>query len=77
VPKRFYAAKELDATKSGLEASEIAREVIAHLVGVPGAEVRVTLEIQATFREEVPDHVVQTVRENCRTLRLSYDFEEE
>jgi len=77
VPKRFYAAKELDATKSGLEASEIAREVIAHLVGVPGAEVRVTLEIQATFREEVPDHVIQTIRENCRTLRLSYDFEEE
>ena len=76
--RRFYAVKNLDATKAGLEASQIAKEVIAHLAGLPGAEVRVTLEIQATFREEVPDHVIRTITENCRTLRFSScEFEEE
>lgn len=76
--RRFYAVKDLDATKAGLEASQIAREVIAHLAGLPGAEVRVTLEIQATFRDEVPDHVTRTITENCRTLRFSsHGFEEE
>jgi len=69
--RRFYAVKDLDATKAGLEASQIAREVIAHLAGLPGAEVRVTLEIQATFREEVPEHVMRTITENCRALKFT------
>jgi len=73
--RRFYAVKDLDATKAGLEASQIAREVIAHLAGLPGAEVRVTLEIQATFREEVPEHVMRTITENCRALKFtSHEF---
>jgi hypothetical protein len=76
--RRFYAVRDLNAAQAGLEASQIAKEVIAHLVGLPGADVRVTLEIQATFREEVPDHVVRTLTENCRTLRFSsHAFEEE
>ncbi len=78
LPRRFYAVKDLEATRAGLEASQIAKEVIAHLVNLPGAEVRVTLEIQATFQGEVPDHLVRTLTENCRTLRFaSHGFEEE
>jgi hypothetical protein len=39
---------------------------------------RVTLEIQAELPDGAPDHVVRTVTENSRALRLeSYGFEEE
>lgn len=78
VLKRFYAVRDLDPTRAGLEASQIAKEVIAHLVGLPGAEVRVTLEIQAVLPEGAPEHLVRTLTENCRTLRFaSHGFEQE
>ncbi len=78
VSKRFYAVKDLDAAKAGLEASLIAKEVITHLVNLPRVEVRVTLEIQATFPDGAPEHIVRTLTENCRTLRFSsLAFEED
>ncbi len=78
VMKRFYAVKELDPTRAGLEASQIAKEVIAHLVGLPSAEVRVTLEIQATLPDGAPDHLVRILSENCRTLKfMNHGFEHE
>ena len=44
-PKRFYGTATLDSTRVGRDASRIADEVIAHLAGLLGAEVTVTLEI--------------------------------
>jgi hypothetical protein len=41
----------------------------AHLFLV-GAEVTVTLEISAWAPDGVPEHVVRTVTENCRTLKF-------
>jgi hypothetical protein len=35
-----------------------------HLAGLPGAQVTVTLEIQARLPEGAPEHVVRTVNEN-------------
>jgi hypothetical protein len=37
----------LDSTRVGRDAGRIAEEVIAHLATLPGAEVRVTLQIAA------------------------------
>jgi len=43
-----------------------------------GAEVRVTVEIEAQIPEGAPDNVVRTVTENCRTLKFtSQGFEED
>jgi hypothetical protein len=40
--------------------------------------ISVTLEIQAYLPDGVPPAIVQTVKENCYTLRFeSYGFEEE
>ena len=62
----------------GGDAGKIAEEVIAHMVGLPGARVKVTLDIEATMPEGAPDHVVRTVTENSRTLKFgSQGFEEE
>jgi predicted AAA+ superfamily ATPase len=76
--KRFHGAVTLDTARVGRDASRIAEEVIAHLSGLVGATVTVTLEIEAAIPSGVPDHVVRTVTENSRTLKFtSQGFEKE
>ena len=69
--KRFHGSVDLDATRVGRDASQIADEVIAHLAGLVGADVTVTLEIEAEIPAGAPDHVVRTVTENSQTLRFT------
>ena len=69
--KRFHGAVTLDAARVGLDASNIAKEVIAHLTGLPKADVTVTLEIHAEIDGGVPDNTHRTVTENCRTLKFT------
>jgi len=77
-PRRFHGTAILDATRVGRDAGRIADEVIAHLAGLVGSKVRVTLEIEAEIPSGAPDHVVRTVTENSRTLKLtSQGFEKE
>ena len=77
-PKRFYGSVELDSTRVGRDAGQIAEEVIAHLKGLVGARVKVTLEIEAEVEDGVPENVVRTVTENSRTLRFTASgFEKE
>jgi hypothetical protein len=76
--KRFHGTVTLDQERVGRDASKIADEVITHLVGLIGASVRVTLEIDAEIPAGVPENVVRTVTENSRTLKFtSHGFESE
>jgi len=51
---------------------------VAHLVGLVGADVKVTLEIEAEMPTGAPDQVVRTVTENSRTLKFTtHGFEKE
>jgi predicted AAA+ superfamily ATPase len=77
-PRRFHGTVRLDPARVGRDASRIADEVIAHLVGQVGAEVTVTLEIEASLTEGASDQIVRTVTENSRTLKFtSQGFEVE
>lgn len=77
-PKRFHGSVSLDPTRVGRDAGRIADEVIAHLVGLMGSDVKVTLDIEAEIPNGAPDNVVRTVTENSRTLKFtSQGFEEE
>jgi predicted AAA+ superfamily ATPase len=77
-PRRFHGTVALDPTRVGRDASRIADEVITHLAGIVGANVKVTLEIEAEVNGGVPEHVVRTVTENSRTLKFgSHGFEKE
>ena len=77
-PKRFHGTAALDPARVGRDAGRIADEVIAHLVGLVGSKVTVTLEIEAEMPTGAPEHVVRTVTENCRTLKFdSQGFEKE
>jgi hypothetical protein len=61
---------KLDPTRAGRDASVIADEVIAHLAGLMGTNIKVTLEIEAAIPNGAPEHVVRTVTENSRTLKF-------
>lgn len=75
--RRFHGSVTLDATRLGRDAGKIAEELIAHLAGLVGSKVEITLEIEAEIPDGAPDNVVRTVTENCRTLRFrSHGFEE-
>ncbi len=68
----------MDSLRIGRDAGRIADEVIQHLTKLVGANVEVTLEIQARLQEGASDKTVRDVTENCRTLRFnSFGFEEE
>ena len=78
LPRRFHGSVTLDTARVGRDAGRIAEEVIAHLSGLVGADVIVTLEIHAEVSSGVPDNVVRVVTENCRTLKFSdHGFERE
>jgi hypothetical protein len=77
-PKRFHGTVELDPERVGRDASQIADEVIAHLTGLVGSDVKVTLEIDATIEGGAPEDVVRTVTENSKTLKFKqHGFEKE
>jgi len=77
-PKRFHGSVELDPARVGRDAGRIADELIVYLAGLIGANVRVTLEIEADVPAGVPEHVVRTVTENGQTLKFtSQGFEVE
>ena len=77
-PSGSTARSPSTPTRVGRDASRIADEVIAHLTGLVGANVTVTLEIEAEIPSGASDHVVRTVTENSRTLKFtSQGFEKE
>ena len=77
-PRRYHGTVVLDTTRVGRDASQIADEVIAHLSGLVGASVTVTLDVEAEIPDGAPDNVVRTVTENSQTLKFtSHGFEKE
>lgn len=77
VLNRFHGSVQLDPLRLGRDAARIAEEVVQHLSGIVGANVEITLEVQAELPEGASEKLVRDVTENCRTLRFSnYGFEE-
>ena len=68
--RRYHGSVKLDPTRFGRDAGQVADEVIAHLAGLLGADVRLTLEIEASIPDGAPEQVVRTITENSRTLNF-------
>ena len=64
VARRFHATATLSHARIGPEAGRIAEEVVSHLDGLVGSDVRVTLEIEVNVPEGVPEHIERVVTEN-------------
>lgn len=79
-PRRFFGSIPLDPDKAGLQVAKIAEEVLFELGRPEGANVRLTLEIEASSSDGYPEDVVDVVRANVRDLKLNtaeVGFEEE
>ena len=76
--RRYHGSVNLDPTRAGRDASQIADEIIAHLSGLMGATVTVRIEIEAEIPDGAPDNVVRIVTENSQALKFnSHGFEED
>jgi hypothetical protein len=76
-PVRFHATASLSPDGLSSQTGKIAEEVVQHLASLFGSEVSLTLEIHADAPAGIPEQAVRTVSENCRTLKIQFDFEEE
>jgi hypothetical protein len=63
---RRQSLQRFDAKRIGRDAGCIADEVIAHLSGLIGSSVKVTLEIEAVVSSGGPENIVRTVTERSR-----------
>ena len=68
--RRYHGTVRLDPTRVGRDAGNIAESVIAHLTGVDGADVTVTIEIEARLPDDASEHLRRTVTENGRELHF-------
>ncbi|MBS1724660.1 MAG: DUF499 domain-containing protein [Armatimonadetes bacterium] len=76
-PTRYHGSVKLDPARVGRDASRVADEVISHLSGLLGADVQVTLEIEAVVPDGASDEVVRIVTQNSRDLKFeTQGFEE-
>ena len=77
-PTHFFGSVKVDAARISRDVGIIANEIIQHLASLPNSEIVMTVEIQARVPAGVPENVVRTVSENCRTLKFtSQGFEKE
>lgn len=70
VLRRFRGTVNLDPLRLNRDVGQVADEVIQHLTSLNNAKIRITLEIDADIPEGIPEDVVRTVLENCKTLKF-------
>ncbi len=76
LPKRFYGRTSLEPVRMLRDAGEIAEAIVAQLDRA-GANVTISVEIEATTEDGFPDDVRRTVSENARTLKFeAHEFED-
>lgn len=68
-PRRFHASLHIDPLRAARDAGVIADEIIQRLVAVPGASVRVSVEIESETPDGFPAEVERAVTENASTLK--------
>jgi predicted AAA+ superfamily ATPase len=74
---RYFASKCLSTERYAMDFKNVADEVLAHLTSVPGATVKITLEIEATA-DEFDESQARIVSENATTLKFEQSgFEEQ
>ena len=78
LPRRFFGTVAVDPDRAGCGMGDVAEEVLQNLTTLPGAKVRVTVEIEAEIPEGASGDTQRVVDENCRTLAFeTHGFEED
>lgn len=75
--RRFFMSAQLDTTRIGRDVQRLVEEVISHLSSIEVANVELSLELNVTSPDSMPQQIVRTVTENCRTLGVkTFGFDE-
>ncbi len=75
--RHFSMDVPLDSVRINKEVSTYVSEILSHLMNLPGAQVEIRLDVDIEVPDGTPSHVVTTVSENCRTLKIdNFHFEE-
>ena len=64
---------ELDNTRISKDVRNIVEEIVSQLNQLDGAEVNLTLTVDAKADDGIPTSSIRTVSENCNTLGIN-DF---
>jgi len=73
---RFYLSARLDTTRINRDVQRLVEEVISHLLSVDGCKVEVSLELNASAADGLPQDIVRVLSENSRTLKVdNFGFE--
>ena len=70
VKTRFYGTIHLDWETVPIKAGEISTEIIQHLKSLKDSNIEISLEISGDIPEGIPDNVIRTISENCKTLKF-------
>ena len=77
-PTRYFGSVDLNPQTLASLAREVSQEVINHLQSIYGAEVKLSLEIEVTVPDGIPEDRRPTVTENAAALRFDQsDFGED
>ena len=75
--RRYFGSVQIDPQRARRDLNQIADEVIVLLASAPGADVNVTVEIEAARADGFDDATRRAVDENSRTLNFrAHDFED-
>lgn len=75
LPTRFFGTVEVHPDTASLDFSTIVNEVIQNFTAQTGVEVKITVEIEAQFRDGFAAALQRAVKENCGVLKFnSADF---
>ena len=70
VKRRFFGTVEFTGDRLMRDVGKVWEEVLRHLSDTPGAQMKITLEIDATGPAGFDDATRRTVGENAKTLRF-------
>lgn len=77
LPRRFVLDVDVDPLRLPREVGQIAEAVVAHLNGLVGAKLSISLQVDARVPNGIPENVQRTVTENCKTLKIgNFGFED-
>ncbi len=74
---RYYGVVVIDPQRAMRDLSHIADEIIVRLTSLPGADVKITVEIESVHGDGFDDTTVRTINEISHTLNInSHGFED-
>jgi len=77
-PRRFSGRVPMEADHFGRDAGKLRLDIVERLNGLPDANLKITLQIEAQIPGGIPEEMVREVTANCRELDFSeYRFENE